>query len=145
MKRFFSLAAVAVVLTVFISSCEKKGCTDPNAKNYDSSAKSSDGSCTYQGSVVIWADQTFATAAVTAGVTTWNFSINGSPVGSMATSTYFASAPDCGANGAITIVEQLGTQTSQIIVVSVTDQNGAAVATYNVTFVGGACKNWQLQ
>ena len=43
---------------LFISSlmfsCAKEGCTDPDAENYNSSADKSDGSCTYQGSVVFW-------------------------------------------------------------------------------------------
>ncbi|MEZ4922856.1 MAG: DUF4856 domain-containing protein [Crocinitomicaceae bacterium] len=34
-------------LTLIISSCKKKGCTDPDALNYSSEAKKDDGSCTY--------------------------------------------------------------------------------------------------
>ena len=108
------------------------------------SAKSSDGSCSYQGSVIIWADQTFAQAAFDAGITTWNFSISGSPVGSMATTTYFNSAPDCGTNGAVTIVKDLGSLSSKDFTVEVTDENGDLVATYTVTFKGGVCSNWKL-
>jgi hypothetical protein len=35
------------LLTVFLVSCGKKGCTDPTATNYDSSAKKEDNSCNY--------------------------------------------------------------------------------------------------
>jgi len=37
------------ILTLALSSCKKeKGCTDPTAINFDSSAEENDGSCTYQ-------------------------------------------------------------------------------------------------
>jgi len=144
MKKVILFSIVCLGLSVFISSCAKKGCTNPLATNYDSGAKSDDGTCTYQGKVVIWADQTFADAAVTEGIATWNFSIGGAPVGSMATSTYFASAPSCGATGAVTIVKDLGTQSSKDFTIDVTNETGAAVATYTVTFKGGTCSNWKL-
>ena len=34
-----------ITLTIFIASCGKKGCTDPNATNYDPKATKDDGSC----------------------------------------------------------------------------------------------------
>lgn len=33
--------------TLTLTSCQKEGCTDPNANNYDPDAKNSDGSCLY--------------------------------------------------------------------------------------------------
>lgn len=44
MKTYFSVAFVAVTFVFF--SC-KKGCTDPNATNYDKKIKHDDGSCVY--------------------------------------------------------------------------------------------------
>ena len=35
----------SLVLLVLFSSCEQKGCTDPNAVNYDITANTDDGSC----------------------------------------------------------------------------------------------------
>ena len=32
---------------ITFTSCQKKGCTDPNANNYDTDAKKDDGTCTY--------------------------------------------------------------------------------------------------
>jgi hypothetical protein len=46
MKRTILLGAI---LTLALSSCVKeKGCTDPNAINFDSSVEESDGSCSYE-------------------------------------------------------------------------------------------------
>ncbi|TXC78817.1 hypothetical protein [Luteibaculum oceani] len=45
------MRALRVLLFVFIAAaftqCKKEGCTDPNANNYNTEAKKSDGSCTY--------------------------------------------------------------------------------------------------
>ncbi|MBK9193145.1 MAG: hypothetical protein IPM77_17510 [Crocinitomicaceae bacterium] len=42
-SRFFIL----FVLILFVSSCHRKGCTDPLALNYEEKAKKDDGSCEY--------------------------------------------------------------------------------------------------
>ena len=39
------LALVFLVLAMVVVGCKKKGCTDPNATNYDSKAKKDNGSC----------------------------------------------------------------------------------------------------
>lgn len=43
-NSFFSLSLILITL----ASCQKRGCTDPVAINYDSSAKQEDNSCEYQ-------------------------------------------------------------------------------------------------
>ena len=41
--RYFSVLVIAGSIT--LTSCNRKGCTDPNAVNYDPNAKKNDGSC----------------------------------------------------------------------------------------------------
>jgi hypothetical protein len=36
-----------LLATIGLGSCKKKGCTDPNASNYDAKANKDDGNCTY--------------------------------------------------------------------------------------------------
>ncbi len=60
--------AALVALTVSATSCKKKGCTDPNATNYDEEAKKDDGSCTLPDPVVENTVQ--VTGAITTN-TTW--------------------------------------------------------------------------
>ena len=48
MKRKLSLPTLmAFVLTLAISGCQREGCTDPKATNYDSDAKKDNGTCVY--------------------------------------------------------------------------------------------------
>lgn len=50
MKKTIRVLGIILVFSgIFFSNtgCKREGCTDPNALNYDSKAKSDDGSCTY--------------------------------------------------------------------------------------------------
>lgn len=47
MKKLFKISFVLLLLLVLTTSCKKKGCTDPEATNYDSSASKDDYSCEY--------------------------------------------------------------------------------------------------
>lgn len=42
-------ALLIITITLFLGSCKKEGCTDPNASNYQSSARIDDGFCRYEG------------------------------------------------------------------------------------------------
>ena len=61
MKKIF---IAFIVCSVAIVGCKKKGCMDPSATNYDSTAKKDDGSCispppigdSYQGGIVFYLD-----------------------------------------------------------------------------------------
>ena len=46
MKKGIILLATVVGLAT-VSSCNKKGCTDPDALNYSEKAKKDDGTCVY--------------------------------------------------------------------------------------------------
>ena len=59
MKNFVYLFAISALVTTVIS-CKKKGCTDPNAANYNSKAKKDDGSCTYNATPTYTVPTTYA-------------------------------------------------------------------------------------
>jgi len=53
----------SLVLGAFaISSCQKQGCTDTSATNYDSSAAQDDGTCTYIPTITVIGDDTVTVA-----------------------------------------------------------------------------------
>lgn len=41
------LTSILIIICISICSCQKKGCTDPNATNYNSQTSKDDGSCEY--------------------------------------------------------------------------------------------------
>ncbi len=98
MKKFLSLAAIAAVFLVGISSCDKtKGCTDSTATNYNASAQQDDGTCTYDGNLVFY----YATAGTNATVV-----INGQ-TGTVTSA--FTSTPNCGQTGCANFTLPTGT------------------------------------
>ena len=46
-RKIFLLTLVVAVLTLAIAGCQREGCTDPKATNYDSDAKKDNGTCVY--------------------------------------------------------------------------------------------------
>lgn len=51
------IVVVALISSVLVSGCKKKGCTDPLGTNYNSEAKKDDESCTYAPVIVLNGDQ----------------------------------------------------------------------------------------
>lgn len=55
-KSTIKMMVLAGALVAVVPACKKKGCTDPEANNYNAEAKKDDGTCTYD--VVPWTEVT---------------------------------------------------------------------------------------
>ena len=64
----FSVIVMAAALT--LASCNRKGCTDPTALNYNEKAKKDDGNCEY--APVVTASETIVVSGSVATNTTWS-------------------------------------------------------------------------
>lgn len=53
-----NLTRIILILTIGLASCQKKGCTDPQATNYDINAEKHDQSCTYIPTIVLTGSDT---------------------------------------------------------------------------------------
>lgn len=93
--RFFSFVLVISLLSI-VSCKENKGCTNPNAFNYDPDAETENGNCKSEGSVMFWIDQeTFGYLFNEKSVKELNFYINGELRGSQNVNQFFTSEPNC--------------------------------------------------
>lgn len=130
------------------NSCKKndkiKGCMDKDSKNYDATAQKDDGSCLYEGHVVVWYDQTASTGLIGDSATALTFYINGQVIGSSATSVYWTTAPDCGQNGSITATEDLGKVKTHAYTLSVKDQTGFEYWNAILNIDANTCLQFQL-
>ena len=109
-KTFFlSIACVALVIAT-MSSCKKKGCTDSTASNFCTKCKADEGTCQYQGNVVVWWTQSTAQSWLnTYAATQVDVTIDGIFIGTYPIpGTYWSSTPTCGANGSINYSKSLG-------------------------------------
>jgi hypothetical protein len=151
MKKANSIFFCIILLTgLFLSdSCKKndkiRGCTDKDSQNYNPSAQQDDGSCLYEGQVVFWYDQTASAGLVADGATALTFYLNTQVIGSSATTVYWATAPDCGQDGSITVTEDLGKVKTHAYALSVQDQTGHEYWTSTVNVDANTCLQFQLQ
>jgi hypothetical protein len=65
------IIVIAFLVILSVTSCKKKGCTDPEAYNYSDEAKKDDGSCSYEAPYTIPTTYSFTDAS---GNTTVNYS-----------------------------------------------------------------------
>jgi hypothetical protein len=143
--NFIAKPALVLFLAVGLFSCKKEpGCTDPNAVNYEASAEENDGSCTFEGEIVLWYGEDASEFLVNDGATTLTFYVNDEIVGSTAANIFWTSAPNCGSNASITVTKSLGTATNQSYEYSVVDQTGWEYWSGVINFSANTCLNTEL-
>ncbi|MDX2360222.1 MAG: hypothetical protein QNK23_05420 [Crocinitomicaceae bacterium] len=99
MKNIFGLL---VLTAMFLSSCNKEGCTDAGALNYNSEAKVDDGSCTYQTfttDVNFWLSTGWSTYFISNSITEFRIYIDNEYVGSLDVNDDSPGIPECYTGG----------------------------------------------
>jgi len=144
MKKATLLSLIIGSGIFLITSCAKEGCTDIDATNYYADAKKDDGSCQYEGNVVIWYGETASIGLVADGAVTLTFYVDGQIVGSTAANVYWTGSPDCGQNGSITVTKDLGNAKNLSYTYSVVDQTGWEYWSGVLNFTANTCTSQEL-
>lgn len=103
-----------------------------------------DGSCRYEGYAVIWYGQEASAGLAADGATALTFYLDEEVVGSSAASVYWASEPDCGEDGTISVTQDLGRDKTKTYTLSVKDQDGFEYWKAPMTFEGNSCLALEL-
>ncbi len=86
MKKLYAFFTLSTLL--IISACQKDGCTDQKALNYNSGAKKDNHSCKYQSVVHFWFDETTSKNLQDDQIVVLEFYTNNRFLGSCFTSEY---------------------------------------------------------
>lgn len=124
-KKQFLLGGLMSLMSLGIISCSKEqGCTEFDAVNYNSLADENDGSCEFEGSLVVYYESPTAQAFANIGVSTLNFYIDGNLIGSQAANLGWNAAPSCGQALSISADINLGTSRESEHFIRVVDEDG---------------------
>jgi len=137
MKKVLIFSSI-IVFSLSIS-CKKEGCTDTDSISYDSDAKTDNGTCLYEGSVIFWYGENTATNLVADGATSLTFYVDGDIIGSTATNIYWTSQPGCDDNGSITKTMDLGSVKNKSYSYSIKDQTDFEYWSGIVNFTANTC------
>jgi hypothetical protein len=115
LKTIGLIILVGISATLF-TGCKKSGCTNRDAKNYDSKAKESDGSCKFEGQLVFWWKKPFSDSCIANGISDLKVYADGVFQGVLPVSSqHWSSAPSCGTNSTVTINSDLGSNESKVV------------------------------
>lgn len=133
-----------IVSFFIISSCKKEGCTDESANNTSADATKDDGSCTYTSSVVFWHTATTRSALSNQGVSSLNFYLDGSLLGTTGITTVYTSAPDCEDQTAFVRKIAYDEQSVKVLNYEVKSQSNQLLFNGTITFTSNGCVSEEL-
>ncbi len=147
MKKIYALLAV-VCLGLFVYSCKKPGCIDPNASNYDETAKEGNElcPCTYEGSLAFWFNKN--TSDSIKAFTTYDslkFFVEDYYIDSIGVIDFQEEEPDCGDKLVPTYTAGFGRSTYRWVRYKIFNELGGLVWTDIVRMEINECVKVQLK
>ena len=118
--QFYPVFFAAALL---LAGCDitYRGCTDPDATNYDPIAEVDDETCTYAGSAVFWYNSQTANDLQFYESTELTLYIDNQLMSTLPTTNYWLVAPECSSFGAWTWSRDLGNATSAVATYRIED------------------------
>jgi hypothetical protein len=145
MKITNLILGIVLIGTIAFTGCKKEqGCMDVDAFNYSDTAEEDDGSCIFKGSVAFYYDEATSTNLINDGATSLTIKVDGSVIGSYATSVFFTGTPDCSTASVVFVEKDLGTDKSKSYSYSIKDDRGHEYWSGTVTFDANTCTATKL-
>lgn len=135
---------IFLFLLLIFSSCKKEGCTDELAINTTAGAKKDDGSCTYQSAVVFWHNASTKSYLNINGVSSLNYYLDGTYLGTSGINTVYVNAPDCSEATAFVREIAYNEEATKVLNYEVTSQSDQVIFSGSITFKSGECISHEL-
>jgi hypothetical protein len=119
--------ALLILFQLSAISCNKEGCTEVHADNYDEKAKKNDASCQYSGSFVFWYDEIASDSILATGTTKVKFYANEKLIGSIEPNVAWANAPLCESFSAMSLSVNLGSDSTKSIPYKITGNSSGLI------------------
>ena len=143
MRKLFLLCVFASIL--LLTNCSKKGCTDPDSIHYDQKARTDDGNCEYEGSLVFWYGKQVSEFLLRNDVDSLDFYLNEELIGSTKASLYRTSPPNCDDFfNAVKITKHLGDVKTIGYNFSVQSEEGIVIWNTSLNINGNTCSTLEL-
>lgn len=140
-KSFLLLFILSLTLS---TACNRKGCTDIDAKNYNSKSKKDDGSCSYEGDAIIWFNEDKALDFADSNIAYVSYFIENINYGSKDILSYTETPPSCNSPKGLTITKALRSKKSNTFELEVRKPDGTIISTHDVIFHANECTPFQL-
>lgn len=140
-KSFFILS----IFTIFVlASCNRKGCTDVDAQNYNSKSKKDDFTCSYIGDANIWFDQVKSQEFADSSIAVVYYFIDDEAFGSKDILSYTSTPPSCNSPKGQTINKKLKSKKTKEFDLEVREADGTVISAHEITINANACTPFQL-
>ncbi len=144
-KHLYIILGFSLLISLsFFSSCKKRGCTDPESLTYNPEAQKDDGTCQYQGQVVIWYGLHTSQHLWANGATKLWIFVDGYSVATTPVTNYWTDSVPCGDPGSITVTVDLGNQKLRYVPLMVMDQTGWKCFIDDMPVTANSCLIWEL-
>ncbi len=143
-SKFTTIVLFFLTTFFLLTGCVKEGCTDENATNKSTTAKKDDGTCRYEGSVVLWIHDSSAQKMMRDTIQNLIIYVDGDVVGSLSVGQNFMTAPDCGAANTITLTRDLFSAKTRAFSYRILDDRSIKRFAGVLTFNGNTCEKNEL-
>jgi hypothetical protein len=138
------LYSPVILAVLIIAGCNRQGCTDKNALNYESNARRDCGCCAYEASHTFWWDDRTQEKLQEAGATQMRVFLDGNMVHAKSTGGFWDSPSFCHEEGSITVTKSWSGATSTIGNYMVKDQKDSVWWSGTLNFEPGVCNATKL-
>lgn len=144
MKRVLFLFFILLFIVGFSNGCKRLGCRDVNSISYDPDARKDDGSCVYNGTLIVWLSQFQSNQYMAAGITDLHFIINNETIGTLPISEYSTAIPDCSAPSGFVTTVQIGKVASKNYTLIIRDDQDNFISQKSFVVEGNGCSVIQV-